>query len=65
VLKYGLSTGFSKKWRGEQCSKVKTDLTRDVGWEIVSQAGLRPVTQVSVNEVWSALRFRPVERVGK
>jgi len=49
----------------KQSSKVTTDLTRDVGWEILSQAGLRPVTQVSVDEVWSALRFRPTERVGK
>ena len=46
-------------------SKVETDLTRDVGWEVMAEAGLRPVTQVSVDETWSALRFRPIERVGK
>ena len=41
------------------------DLDRDHGWEVVDQAGLRPVTQVSIDEVWSALRFRPKERVGQ
>jgi hypothetical protein len=45
--------------------KVATDPSRDVGWDIVAEVGLRPVTQVSVDEVWSALRFRAMERVGK
>ena len=49
----------------KRSSKVKTDLTRDVGWEMMAEAGLRPVTQVSVNDIWSALRFRPIDRVGR
>ncbi len=49
----------------KKSSKVKTDLTRDVGWDVVARAGLRPVTQVSIDETWSALRYRPIERVGK
>jgi hypothetical protein len=49
----------------KQSSKVETDLTRDVGWEMMAKAGLRPVTQVSVNDIWSALRFRPIDRVGR
>ena len=49
----------------KRSSKVKTDLSRDVGWDVVANAGLRPVTQVSVDETWSALRFRPLEQVGK
>ena len=49
----------------KQSSKVETDLTRDVGWEMMAEAGLRPVTQVSVNDIWSALRFRPIDRVGR
>ena len=31
----------------------------------VDQAGLRPVSQVSIDETWSALRFRPKDRVGR
>jgi hypothetical protein len=49
----------------KRASKVETDLTRDRGWEVLTQAGLRPVTQISVNEIWSALRWRPTELVGK
>jgi len=37
---------------------------RDVGWDLLAQAGLRAVTQVSIDDVWSVLRFRPIERVG-
>ena len=33
--------------------------------ELPGETGLRPVTQVSINETWSALRYRPGERVGK
>lgn len=46
-------------------SKVKTDITRDRGWEPMTAAGLRPVAQVAIDETWSALRFRPIERVGR
>jgi hypothetical protein len=43
--------------------KIKSDLTRDVLWQLVP--GMRPVTQVAVDETWSAMRFRPAELVGK
>lgn len=49
----------------KRSSKVETDLTRDVGWDVVSGLGLRPVTQVSIDDTWSALRFRPAQEVGK
>lgn len=46
-------------------SGVKTDINRDSLWQQLKEKGLRPVTQVSVDQVWSALRFRPAEVVGK
>jgi len=49
----------------KQSSKVDTDISRDTGWDVISQAGLRPVAQISIDETWSALRFRPAERIGK
>ncbi|HMD88107.1 MAG TPA: hypothetical protein VKF38_02995 [Anaerolineaceae bacterium] len=49
----------------KQSSKVGSDLNRDIIWGIVSKKGLEGVTLVSLNEVWSAMRFRPAERVGK
>jgi len=47
----------------KQSAKVKTDLTRDRGWEPLTAAGLRPVTQIAIDGTWSALRWRPVEVV--
>ena len=49
----------------KKSSKVKTDLSREAAWELMDGTGLRPVTQISIDEVWSALRFRPVEQVGR
>ena len=45
----------------KQTSKVETDVTRDVGWEALRELGWRPVAQISIDEVWSAVRFRPGE----
>ena len=42
---------------------MNTDITRNAGWDIITQAGLRPVSQVSINDTWEALRFRPVDFV--
>lgn len=48
----------------KQTSKIKTDINRDTGWITLQSAGFRPVTQVAIDETWSALRYRPQERVG-
>jgi hypothetical protein len=37
----------------------RSDINRDTLWPMLGEYGLRPITQVSVDEVWSALRFRP------
>jgi hypothetical protein len=39
--------------------KLGTDLNRDLLVEAVSGLGVQPVRQVSIDETWSALRFRP------
>jgi hypothetical protein len=49
----------------KRSSKVKTDLSRDVMWDLIADTGLRPVAQVSIDPVWSALRFRPSDEVGR
>lgn len=46
----------------KQSSKRKSNLTRDVGWDSIHEAGLIGVSLVSIDEVWSAMRFRPAER---
>ena len=37
---------------------LRTDLTRDVGWEPVGDTGFEGVSQVAVDDTWSALRFK-------
>jgi hypothetical protein len=37
----------------------RADINRDTLWPMLGEYGMRPITQVSVDEVWSALRFRP------
>ena len=49
----------------KKSAKVESDLSRDVVWKAVAKTGLRPVTQVSVNDVWSAIRFRSADKVGE
>jgi hypothetical protein len=39
----------------------RTDINRDSLWPILGEYGLRPVAQVAVDDVWSALRFRPLK----
>jgi hypothetical protein len=39
----------------------RTDINRDTLWPILTEYGLRPITQIAVDDVWSALRFRPLK----
>ncbi len=38
----------------------RSDINRDTLWPIVATRGLRPITQIAVDDTWSALRFRPL-----
>jgi hypothetical protein len=42
-----------------KAGKLGTDLNRDVLRESLAAAGIQPVRQIAIDEVWSALRFRP------
>lgn len=39
----------------------RADINRDTLWPILGEYGMRPIGQVAVDEVWSALRFRPLK----
>lgn len=41
--------------------KYTCDFNRDTGWEILGKYDFEPVRQVSIDEDWSALRFRRVQ----
>jgi hypothetical protein len=48
----------------KKTSKAEGDLSRDVIREAMSAAGWRAVSIIAIDEVWSALRFRPMGQVG-
>jgi hypothetical protein len=45
-------------------SKLAGNLSRDLILEVMSGRGWRAVSIVAIDEVWSALRFRPAVQVG-
>lgn len=47
----------------KRSSAMASDLWQDSGWQVLDEAGWRPVSQVSVDDTWSALRFRPAAAV--
>lgn len=42
-----------------KAGQLDTDLNRDSLAELLTLEGVRPVTQIAIDTVWSALRFRP------
>ncbi len=46
-------------------SKVRTDVNRDRLWEAIKPLGWLAIRQIALDDVWSAMRFRPAELVGK
>lgn len=38
----------------------RTDINRDSIWPILSEHRMRPIGQVAIDEIWSAVRFRPL-----
>ncbi|WP_207895901.1 hypothetical protein [Hymenobacter gummosus] len=45
--------------------KYRCEFNRDTGWAALGAAGFEPVSQVALDEDWSALRFRRVEYIKK
>ncbi len=46
-------------------SGIKTDINRDKLRITAEEFGITTVTAISINDTWSALRFRPIDKVGK
>lgn len=44
-----------------KAGQLGTDLTRDNLWVMLQGQGIKPVRQIAIDDVWSALRFRPEE----
>ncbi|MCX6185395.1 MAG: hypothetical protein NTU43_00160 [Bacteroidetes bacterium] len=44
--------------------KIKSDIKRETVWTAFGLIGQEAVTQVSIDDTWSALRARPYDKVG-
>ena len=44
-----------------KAGQLGTDLSRDTLWAMLRGQGIRPVRNIAIDDVWSALRFRPGE----
>lgn len=49
----------------KKSSSIKTDIDRDRGWDVVVTAGYGAVVAVSIDETWSALRFKPKAEINR
>jgi len=47
----------------KKTSGVDSDLSREAVWAAMEGTGWRPVSQIAIDEIWSALRFRPIQEV--
>jgi len=59
--------GDAKFWIAfpQKTSKIASDLNRDCSWNNIRSAGYEVVRQVTIDHVWSALRFRKAEAVAE
>jgi hypothetical protein len=46
-------------------TKAGTDLNRDILWNLLSERGFAGVTLIAIDDIWSAMRFRPADKVGQ
>ncbi|MBC7867230.1 MAG: hypothetical protein H7X88_06835 [Gloeobacteraceae cyanobacterium ES-bin-316] len=42
-------------------AKIASDLCRDVNWDMITHYGYEPESQVVLDNVWSAMKFRKIE----
>jgi hypothetical protein len=47
----------------KKTSGVDSDLSREEVWAAMEGTGWRPVSQIAIDGIWSALRFRPSQDV--
>jgi hypothetical protein len=49
----------------KKSGRLATDINRDHGWGPAAARDLLPVTQIALDETWSALRFRRRHEIAK
>ena len=43
--------------------RYSCDINRNQMWNMLSKFDLRPITQISIDDDWTALRYRPVSLI--
>jgi hypothetical protein len=46
-----------------KAGQLGTDLNRDILWNHLASKGVQGIRQIAIDEVWSAMRFRPAKQV--
>jgi hypothetical protein len=65
ALRRGRAGGVLWMCYPKKSGAIASDVNRDIAWQPLADAGYRAVTQIAIDETWSALRFRPVSEVGR
>jgi hypothetical protein len=47
----------------KKSGSIKTDISRDHGWEALKALDWHGVTQIALDDTWSALRMRPRDEI--
>jgi hypothetical protein len=49
----------------KKSGRIRSDIDRDHGWDVMTASDLLPVTQIAIDVDWSALRFRYRDEIVK
>lgn len=47
----------------QSSARYRTDIRRDVGWDVLGRMGYEGVRQIAIDDDWTALRFRSVDTI--
>ncbi|MEX0780062.1 MAG: hypothetical protein WD491_04315 [Balneolales bacterium] len=45
----------------KQSAQVQTDLTKDVGWDVIYDHKFEPVDHLNIDDIWAARRFEQMK----
>lgn len=65
VLRAVIANGLLWFAYPKKSGPLRSDLSRDSGWEPVFESGFDSVAQISIDDTWTGFRFRPKHLVGK
>ena len=65
IAKYSHCDGYFWICYPKGTGNIPSDIKRDTVWQAFQMISMRPVTQVAIDDNWSALRGRPGDMVGK